>query len=104
NSGCTGLEIRTAYGVADSNTFDMNAQAIPIWVFDFQGETHGDESWAAPDSIGTANAMYFENNTINSNTGRVVGTDGWRGSRVVYRYNTFTNAVYSDHGTESSGR
>jgi len=75
--------------------------------------SHGDNSWAAPDSFGTANALYFENNTYDSNqvanndcdappSGGTVG-----GCRIVIRFNNFSGtagAPITNHGTESAGR
>lgn len=68
--------------------------------------TYGDQSYATPSSVGTANAWFWENNTYWSNafTGSPYCCDGMWGSRVVYRYNTFHNAVIDWHGTESNGR
>lgn len=74
--------------------------------------THGDNSWATDPSIGTANALFIEDNTFDFSfpyvgcdvTGYRFASDGWKGQRVVYRHNTFHNTVLSQHGLESSGR
>ena len=75
--------------------------------------TYGDNSWASADSFGGPNALYFENNTYDSNNtssndcdaAPYGGTVG--GCRVTVRFNTFNNpggAAVTNHGTESTGR
>jgi hypothetical protein len=102
--GCPMLTASNLFGVADHNAFTANAQMVPIAIFDFGGNGHGDDSWATADNMGSAQIFYFETNTITGNTGSYMVTDGWRGSRVVWRYNQFVNAGVGNHGTESSER
>lgn len=110
-------------GVVDHNIFDSRIFGhswIPLagnWE-DVQGCTGysqgcGDRSWARPSTQGTSEALYFEDNTFKS-----TGDPGWNGSnnpgnyatnaqngaRTVYRFNTFENSVWADHGTETGGR
>lgn len=68
---------------------------------------YGDNSYAVAHSIGTIDALFFEDNTFTNDQATIVRTyavDGWSGGRVVYRYNTFTNCTWANHGTETSGR
>jgi hypothetical protein len=64
---------------------------------------YGDNSWATPVSWGTTNLIYFEDNQFIDN-GYVPAIDAYCGSRVVARYNTFTNSWLGNHGTDSSQR
>lgn len=74
--------------------------------------SYGDNSWAQPDSFGTAQALYLENNTFTNAFGTDVdGGDSYQdtgGGRWVCRFNTFNGvtgaSACSDHGTESTGR
>jgi len=71
---------------------------------------YGDNSWTQPDSFGTANAMYFENNALSQeaedcDTAPAGDSSGPGGCRVVVRYNHITEgpAAYT-HGTDSDER
>jgi len=72
----------------------------------------GDNAWAQPDSFGTANALFIEDNTFNDNT---IADDcdisdsytNVGGCRVVTRFNTWSNMggwAVGVHGTETGGR
>jgi len=74
---------------------------------------YGDNSWAQPENYGSANFIFFENNTFNyasvgDNEGSAGSGQNQGGGRVVVRYNTFSiganNVPLSWHGTESNGR
>lgn len=99
-------------GVADHNIIDLSAsRTIGMYVhhnvWNIPGSDFGDASWASPSSIGTAEAMFVEDNVFTNDQSGFpwkFAFDGWMGSRVVFRYNTFTNAVWSNHGTDSGGR
>lgn len=67
----------------------------------------GDKSWSEPSSMGTDQAVVFENSYFESTTGGGNSSpmlDGWNGMRVVWRYNTMVNANVGNHGTETGGR
>jgi O-glycosyl hydrolase len=74
---------------------------------------NGDNSWAQPDSTGTANAVFLENNNV-YNTETMTETEfgafggGIGGARQVCRFNIVNgNAQFSlcsGHGLESDGR
>jgi hypothetical protein len=105
-------------GVGDHNTFDLSALNFCCGYYvhhntwSTPGTDFGDVSWAAPDSWGTDQAWYWETNTIlYDNTGHPSGSrhaatsDGWQGSRVVNRFNTYTNVLLSGgHGTDTGQR
>ncbi len=51
--------------------------------------------------------MFVEDNTFTNNqsvAGWYFANDGWSGDRVVYRYNAYTNTVWTNHGSETGGR
>ena len=104
-------------GVIDHNTFNISAgQGFGMYLFhnawtdsSCPGNPcdYGDYSWHAANTLGTVNAIYVENNTFTNNqsvTQQYYANDGWMGGRVVYRYNTYVNTTWANHGTESSGR
>jgi hypothetical protein len=73
---------------------------------------YGDNSWAQPDTFGTSQALYLENNTFTNAFGTDVDggdSDGdTGGGRFVCRFNVFNSVTQAsacgDHGTESTGR
>ena len=79
------------YGVIDHNTF-FNSRILVI------GDN--DAAWQRPLSLGTANAVYVEDNSFDSvvhcNT-----TDSVGGARYVFRYNTVNNAHVEAHTCNS---
>jgi hypothetical protein len=105
-------------GVADHNQFDLTGVGFCCGYYvhhhewDAPGTNFGDASWAAPDSWGTDQAWYWETNQITyDNTGHASGSrhaatsDGWQGSRVVNRFNTYLNVLLSGgHGTDTGQR
>jgi len=104
------------FGVIDHNTATESVNASPPLTdinFDaWQGVGHyGDNSFAAADTFGTAQALYIENNLLSGVRGSedVVSSDsGQGGSRYVCRFNTVTQisgtGLCSAHGTGWIGR
>jgi hypothetical protein len=115
-----GLVVRGwVYGVVDHNQFDIiDTQATggtSIAIYVHNGETYngqgmyGDGSWADAPSLGTADALFIEDTTftgpVQTGSRASVALDGWRGGRVVFRYNTSNETIgVSTHGTASPGR
>jgi hypothetical protein len=66
--------------------------------------TWGDGSWASPIDWGGPNAIYFEDNTFESDPPKKAALDGYGGTRFVMRYNTIENMHIDSHGTGSTGR
>ena len=109
------------FGSLDHNTINANG-TIGEELFNAQlgaylgvGQ-YGDNSWAQPDSFGTANNLFAENNVINT-TGYLPMVDSEQddaftnrgGSRIVLRYNTVNTSgpsygLFQDHGLDSGGR
>jgi hypothetical protein len=110
--------VANMFGVADHNDVsdtmgignytDFINVAHPSWL---GVGSYGDNSWASPDTFGTAQAFYIENNTFNDTV--VTDTDtnagGGGGARWVCRFNTMNGinpigASCGDHGTDTTGR
>jgi len=97
NYGTYQIEIFAPTGLIDNNTF-YNA---PVFVqFNGRSRAEQDAAWADL-SMGTANAIFFEDNLIvcDANDTHSVGAtgngiDGSQGARVVVRYNEWD---YDDH-------
>lgn len=107
------VRVDNFFGVLDHNTVS-SATLANVGHSAYLGVgNYGDNSYATPDSFGTANALYLENNTF-TNTGLSEDCDetppggSVGGCRIVVRFNTWTNASTNGllyvHGTESSGR
>ena len=78
----------------------QNINATPGYV-----DGQGDQSWAAPSTMGTANQLVFEDNVFNRGSGaQIWTTDDHHGTRSTYRFNRFNNVVMANHGTETGGR
>jgi len=105
-------------GVGDNNQFDLTGVGFCCGYYvhheswSTPRSNFGDASWAADDTWGTDQAWYWEANTITyDNTGHAPGSrhsvtsDGWMGSRVVNRFNTYLNVILSGgHGTDTGQR
>ena len=73
---------------------------------------YGDNSWFSPNTFGSNQALYLEDNTFNYAFGTDAdGSDSYSdvgGGRVVCRFNTFNNvpqvSACGGHGTETTGR
>ena len=85
----------TSYGVIDHCIFDGPE------VIAFSDE---DAAWELPLSLGTANAMYAEDNIFNEHEScGNDAVDGRSGGRIVFRYNTLNNEMLHIHGTDGGG-
>ncbi len=105
-----GLNIRPdrVIGVVDNNEFINPKNQFAIQPFDNQWNKtgiFGDASWAAPLVWGSQDFLFVENNIMTvTGTSSSFCTDGSRGMRAVFRFNTLTNCLFVVHGTEASGR
>jgi len=90
-------------GVDFVNVGDGAWQGVGLW---------GDNSWATPDTFGTNQALYLENNTFTNSFGTDAdsypGNGDFGGGRYVCRFNTFNSVTpataCTDHGTDTIGR
>ena len=101
----------TVIGVFDHNIVMIGQKGgTPEFMYPYgmrwNGGWYGDGSWAAPAGWGSSQFLFLEDNTfINSNpTYQGYFTDGFGGARIVVRHNTSSGGIFSNHGTESSGR
>jgi hypothetical protein len=116
-SGCTAFVMGTASGnsylrgVIDHNTIDCSAVSVCTNYFNGASWQNvgccGDNSWAQPDTVGTSEALFLEDNVwINNQSVTKSGSfcmDGWAGFRVVMRYNSIRACSIGGHGTDSAG-
>jgi hypothetical protein len=109
-----------AFGVVDHNTVTPGtmSEASPEFVninhTAWQGVgDNGDNSWATPDTFGTDQAVYLENNVVWLSGYMVTENeypvnDSFGGGRIVGRFNQLTmsgvGAPFAYHGTETGGR
>lgn len=109
---CQGIHVNgSVRGVIDHNTIDKTTSGYQYWV-PVEHETwlgsgsDGDNSWAQDSTMGTADALYMEDNVITctGGSGGVGGTNDFIGARTVYRFNAWTDCNMGNHGTESGGR
>lgn len=99
-------------GVVDHCSFLQSATTGSVFTTEVHDDSwanvgsYGDNSWAQPDTLGQAGAIYIENNTYsypNANDFPVGCFDEEAGGRVVFRFNTGCPFV-GMHGLDSSGR
>ena len=99
------------YGVTDHSIFDNPAGSVNNSFRAYNAGSCnndalgvGDQSWAAPTGLGSANFMFAENNTFNNGA----GNDCTQGGRYVWRYNTMNMTspapAVQTHPTGGAGR
>jgi hypothetical protein len=95
-----------AWGVLDHLTMNGKQRRGIVVHHDNWGQVGawGDNSWAQPDNLGTAQAVYVEDSVFNITNADSVGSVACdaHGARVVIRHNTLP--FIGTHGTDSSGR
>ena len=99
-------------GVIDHNVIDCSRVGSTCVTF-FNGASWGDvgccgdNSWAVADTVGTAEALFIEDNVfINDQSVMKTGlfcVDGWAGFRIVMRNNNIRACSIGGHGTDSAG-
>ena len=113
-SSAWGVRLWNVFGVFDHNSIDNSHGAMAnVNLPSYQGiGQYGDNSWAQPDTLGSASAVYFENNLF-TNGAIAEDTDSSDvyadvgGGRIVVRFNQasgLTNSLAYNHGTETTGR
>jgi hypothetical protein len=100
--------VNNMFGVADHDDVESGVLAN-MGHSSWQGiGDYGDNSWASPDTFGTAQAFYLENNSFNHGalgTDTDSGTNG--GGRFVCRFNQVnesTGGICYIHGTDTTQR
>jgi hypothetical protein len=115
HGGCSGLYfLGNIRGVVDHNFIDASgsdagaSHCILVLHDSWKNVgTQGDNSWAQPDTLGTAEALFFEDNIYyndQSTNWFHVCHEGNSGGRVVVRHNSFRASLYAHHGTGSALR
>jgi hypothetical protein len=97
----------TVIGVIDHNTFVIDRFSPNVYIYGsyWNGQDHGDGSWAAPTGFGSSQFLFIEDNTFtHSQQSERSVTDAYGGARFVVRHNTINDGVITNHGTESTGR
>ncbi len=85
-------------GVIDNNIFYNTYQGVAV----FGGD--GDTIWSEALTLGTANAVYIEDNTFDYTTVALDGAfDAYSGAKVVFRYNTVNGTIFGTHGFDTGG-
>jgi hypothetical protein len=103
------------FGVLDHNTASgtggVGPPLVQLAYAAWQGVgANGDNSFASPDTYGTSQVLYLENNLLFGvrGTENDVGDSGLGGNRAVCRYNTFNpqagSGLCASHGTSWLGR
>lgn len=91
------------YGVTDHNLCDDSTtstnECFNMWGPSYGGATLGDAAWADNTNLGTANFMFFENNTINNG---LYADDCDDSGREVFRFNVLNLAETQTHPTGSA--
>ncbi len=116
------IKVDNVFGVADHNTStEMGGNTgeqpclVDINFSTWQGTGQwGDNSFASPDTLGTAQAFFIENNALSgtrgedSDSGTENSFSNVGGERGVCRFNQWTNisstGICSSHGTAWTGR
>jgi hypothetical protein len=106
------IRAMNVFGVIDHNSITGDIALANVHHSSYLGVgQYGDNSWVQPDSFGTANALYFENNSVNGGYMQDCDeADSYAdagGCRIVVRYNTYSNmsaAMAYFHGTDTTGR
>jgi hypothetical protein len=95
DAGYAILTRQLSYGLIDHNSFATSQDHTMI-----AAHLDGLASWSRPSSLGTADAVYIEDNTFLSTaaTANYRAVYGQRGARFVFRHNTVTNLGVDMHG------
>lgn len=99
------MKIQDCFGVVDDSIFDEPAgtyNSTHNWNPAYnQGASsgNGDGSWATATNLGSANYIYYENDTFNLG----IANDCTFGGRNVFRYDTFNTVALQTHPTGGGG-
>ena len=117
NAGETIMVYGLTWGLIDHNTWDYTAGgtcAAPLYIYGFlnseyppEGNNlHGAAYWSQPMNLGTDEAVYFEDNTVNcaGSRGQPFVYDMAYGGSIVMRYNRVQNAYIQTHSARSNAR
>jgi uncharacterized repeat protein (TIGR02543 family) len=94
------------WGVFDHNIFDMHGvgNGVQVWEGNCYGDTNGngDGAWNHATDFGSAEYIYLETNTFNSDFHNGFINDCLIGGRIVARFNTINASTLQGHATGST--
>jgi hypothetical protein len=103
--GARGVYVTAVYGVIDHNILDVTAAVGSIQMITVDGSHQGNDGgitpWTQPLTFGTNKAVYVEDNVVTYGSEDEDSMDSYSGARIVYRFNTVTNASIGFHGTDT---
>jgi hypothetical protein len=98
-----GVMVNGGYGLIDHNTFIRHPSAnFAPTLISVIGDS--DASWSRPQDMGTANAVYIEDNILVHNIQQNGPFDMYRGARYVFRHNKVYGNGMGHHGFDSDTR
>jgi hypothetical protein len=106
----TGPSVRGVYavgvfGLIDHNTFNVTASTGSFQSISVDGSNQNSDGgftpWTQPLTLGTNQAVFVEDNVITYGSQDEDSMDSYSGARIVFRYNTVTNASIGFHGTDT---
>jgi hypothetical protein len=89
------------FGLIDHNYFTDALDGVDVEGGQSGDAVPGDASWNQPMSLGSANAVYIEDNEFNYTQVLDGAYDSYAGARVVFRYNDVKNTNFGGHGLDS---
>jgi hypothetical protein len=101
------------WAAGESGLIDHNVAEIITTFFEphpqrWGGGAFGDKSYASPLNLGSAHAIFVEDNYVRnvspSTKNLKAAVDSQAGARYVFRYNTVIDGHLATHGTESGNR
>lgn len=94
-----GIVANGPYGLIDHNTLIRIPAGYTPTLISVFGDA---QSWSRPQALGTANAVYIEDNTFIHNLQANGAFDMYTGARYVFRHNTVHSNGLGHHGFDSS--
>lgn len=92
------------YGLVDHNYFVNDGNGVSIYGGHGADATYaGDTSWTQAMDLGTANAVYIEDNEFDYTQTLDGAYDAYSGARVVFRYNDVKRTNIGGHGMDTGG-
>ncbi len=111
NANGRGIFVERVFGLIDHVTLDSSGSGTQSFTMQGSpdGNAAGTDPWTRPLALGTINAVYIEDSTVNWNAGADTVMDSYSGSRWVFRHNTVNMNTTGEgfggsHGTDSGDR
>ncbi|MBK7585123.1 MAG: hypothetical protein IPI67_33655 [Myxococcales bacterium] len=109
NLNAYGMNVYAVYGLIDHDYFSKSPTAGPVTLVALVGDTSErtgspDDSWARPPSMGTARAIFLEDDSFDLPNVANGPEDAYEGARFVFRKNQVYGENLGWHGFDSSIR